>query len=59
MIKIEECIFFMLNELTLITFASFPSWFTSSVTISCKPVTILGYVTVLTALMHAILTIEA
>lgn len=48
-----------LNILTLITFAPFPSWFTSSVTISCKPVTILGYVTVLTAFMLAILTIEA
>lgn len=48
-----------LNILTLITFAPFPSWFTSSVTISCKPVTIFGYVTVLTAFMLAILTIEA
>lgn len=48
-----------LNILTLITFAPFPSWFTSSVTISCKPVTIFGYVTVLTAFMLAILMIEA
>lgn len=44
---------------TLITFASHPSCFTPSVTMTCEPVTRIGIVTIHAASAHAILTIVA
>lgn len=44
---------------TFITFASQPSCFTPSLTMTCEPVTRIGIVTIHAASAHAILTIVA
>lgn len=46
-----------LNVLTLVTRVSCPPWFTAYVTLSCKPVTFVCYLTVWTAFVTAVMPI--